>query len=149
MGLDDFSKIPNGHPAILPLISMHAVIILTVVIIIGIAIGSMIADSADENELATGKRQEGLFASTVAFTTKATSGIGGLLAGTALDLIEFPTQATSGTVPPEKLFALGVAVGPVEMLLYLLSLAFLRNYRLTRARHSEILQELAERKRSE
>ncbi len=140
---------PNGHPAILPLIIIHAVIIATVVIIIGIAIGSMIADSADENELVTGKRQEGLFASAIAFTTKATSGIGGLLAGTALDLIEFPTQAASASVPPEKLFALGLAVGPVEMLLYLLSLSFLRNYRLTRARHSEILQELAARKRSE
>ena len=45
----------------------------------------MIADTVDENELITGKRQEGMFASAIAFSAKATSGIGGFLAGVALD----------------------------------------------------------------
>ena len=70
------------------------------------------------------------------------------MAGIALDVIAFPAQAELGTVAPEKLFALGVAVGPIEMLLYLLSLVFLRQYRLTRAQHSEVIRKLAIRNRA-
>jgi Na+/melibiose symporter-like transporter len=137
---------PNGHPALLPIILVHVVLLVTGAIIIGIVISSMIADTVDENELVTGKRQEGMFASAIAFTAKATSGVGGFLAGVALDLIAFPTQAEPGTVPPDKVDALGLAVGPVMMLLYLLSLVFLSRYRLTRARHGEVLHELARRR---
>ena len=106
----------------------------------------MIADTVDENELITGKRQEGMFSSAIAFTAKATSGVGGFLAGVALDVIAFPTQAEPGTVPPHKIDALGFAVGPVLMVLFLLSLIFLQKYQLTRARHSRVLLELARRR---
>lgn len=136
---------PNGHPALLPLLVGHTVILVTAVIIIGIVLSSMIADVIDENELITGKRQEGMFSSAIAFTSKATSGIGGFLAGTALDVIAFPTQAAPGTVPDEKLVLLGLAVGPCMFILFLLTLIFLRRYRITRARHTEILEELERR----
>jgi len=137
---------PNGHPALLPIIVVHTVLLVTAIIIIGIVIASMIADTVDENELVTGKRQEGMFASAISFTAKATSGVGGFLAGLALDAIAFPTQAEPGSIPAEKVDALGFAVGPVLMGLYVLSMVFLRRYRLTRARHEEILAELARRR---
>jgi Na+/melibiose symporter-like transporter len=133
---------PNGHPALLPLLIVHSVVLVTAIIIIGIVLASMVADVIDENELITGKRQEGMFSSAIAFTAKATSGVGGFLAGLALDLIAFPTQAAPGQVPDEKLFLLGLAVGPCMFVLYLLTLVFLRRYRITRARHQEILDEL-------
>ena len=44
-------------------------------------------------------------------SAKATSGVGGFLAGAALDLIAFPTQAEPGTVSPEKIDALAVPSG--------------------------------------
>jgi len=137
---------PNGHPALLPMLLIHAVVLVAGAIVIGIVVASMIADTVDENELVTGKRQEGMFASAIAFTAKATSGVGGFLAGMALDLIAFPTQAAPGTIPPEKVDALGFAVGPMMMALYMLSLVFLSRYRLTRARHAEVLRELARRR---
>jgi GPH family glycoside/pentoside/hexuronide:cation symporter len=118
----------------------------TAVIIIGIVMSSMIADVIDESELSTGKRQEGMFSSAIAFTSKATSGIGGFVAGIALDLIAFPTRAAPGTVSEDKLMLLGLAVGPCMFALYLLTLVFLRRYSITRARHSEILEELDRRK---
>jgi GPH family glycoside/pentoside/hexuronide:cation symporter len=136
----------NDHPALLPIIFAHGVIIVSLVVAIGIVVGSMIADLVDENELATHKRQEGMFASTIAFTTKATSGIGGLLAGVALDLIAFPRQVESAVIDPEKVFALGLAVGPGLMALYLAMLVFLARYELTRERHGEILAELERRR---
>jgi len=139
---------PNGHPALMPLLIGHSVILVTGLIILGILLSSMIADVVDENELVTGKRQEGMFFSVIAFTSKATSGIGGFLAGVALDLIAFPKQAAPGTVTDDKLFLLGLAVGPCMFLLFLLSLVFLRRYGITRVRHAEIIEEIERRKRA-
>lgn len=106
----------------------------------------MIADIVDENELATGQRQEGMFVAAVTFVDKATDGIGGLLAGIALDLIHFPRGAAPGTVPPDTLFNLGLVVGPGLMVLYSLSLIFFSRYRLTRERHQEIFTALEHRR---
>jgi len=139
---------PNGHPALMPLLIGHSVILVTGLIILGILLSSMIADVVDENELVTGKRQEGMFSSVIAFTSKATSGIGGFLAGVALDLIAFPKQAAPGTVTDDKLFLLGLAVGPCMFVLFLLSLVFLRRYGITRVRHAEIIEEIERRKRA-
>lgn len=137
---------PNGHPALLPILFVHQTLLVTLVVTIGIVVGSMIADLVDENELATHKRQEGMFSSTIAFTGKATSGLGGFLAGIALDAIAFPRQVEGVQVPAEKVFALGLAVGPGLMLLYLGTLFFLSRYELTRDRHMEILDQLEERR---
>ena len=60
----------NGHPALLRLLITHATVMVTAVIVIGILLASMVADVIDENELATGKRQEGMFSSAIAFTMK-------------------------------------------------------------------------------
>ena len=64
----------------------------------------------------------------------------------ALDVIRFPTQASPGEVGDEQVFLLGLAVGPCMFVLYLLTLIFLRQYRITRARHEEVLAELARRR---
>jgi len=140
---------PNGHPLLLYLISGHSVLLVTLVIIIGIVLSSMVADTMDEGELRTGKRQEGMYASAVSFTGKAVSGIGGFLAGVGLDLIAFPRASVDGlapTVPAEKIFALGLVVGPAMMVLWLCSLIFLSRYRITRERHAETLAELERRR---
>jgi Na+/melibiose symporter-like transporter len=136
----------NGDPMLLPIILIHGVLLVTGVIAIGILIASMIADAIDEAELSTGKRQEGMFMSAIAFSAKATSGVGGFFAGLVLDLIHFPTQADPGSVPPEKIFKLGLAVGPGLLLFYLLMLYFISRYRITRERHREILSELERRR---
>jgi Na+/melibiose symporter-like transporter len=135
----------NGTPALMPLLIAHSTCLVTVLIIIGITLSSMIADAIDENDLLTGKRQEGMFSSTIAFTSKATSGVGGFVAGIVLDVISFPTQAAPGSVAQEKVFLLGLAVGPCMFLLFLPSLLFLRRYGITRARHAEILATLEQR----
>lgn len=138
----------NRDPTLLYLILLHAIILVAAVVAIGISIASMIADVADENELVTGKRQEGMFVSAIAFTAKATSGIGSFVAGIVLDIIDFPTMAEVGTIAPDKVFKLGLAVGPGMMLLYLLTLMFLSRYRITGERHREVLAELARRAES-
>ena len=86
-----------------------------------------------------------MFSSAIAFTTKAASGVGGLMAGIALDLIAFPRQAEAGAVAADKVFLLGFAVGPCMGALFLLTLVFLSRYRITRAAHLDTLRRLAAR----
>ena len=136
----------NGDPRLLPLIVAHSVLSVASVVAIGIIVASMLADVVDEGELVTGLRQEGIFTATISFAAKATSGLGGLVAGIALDAIAFPRGAAPGSVPAEQVAALGLAVGPGLVTLYLLTLFFLSRYRITRERHREILGELDRRR---
>ena len=133
----------NRDPLLLWLIIGHAVVLVTMVVAIAIIVSSMLADVVDQSELSTGKRQEGMFGAAIAFTAKAASGVGGLLAGIALDLVDFPRQAEAGSVAADKITLLGIAVGPCMMVLYLLTLVFLARYRITREDHTEILRRLA------
>jgi Na+/melibiose symporter-like transporter len=122
----------NRDPVLFWLMFVHAAIIVAVVFAVSIIISSMITDVVDQNELETGKRQEGLIISAVTFTQKASSGIGGFVAGIALDLIAFPRGVEAAAVPAEKLFSLGLAVGPGLLTFYLLLLFFLSRYTITR-----------------
>ncbi|HVH08010.1 MAG TPA: hypothetical protein VNE71_18600, partial [Myxococcota bacterium] len=85
------------------------------------------------------------FQAAVAFAVKAASGLGGFFAGVALDVIAFPRGADAGPVTPDKVRALGLAVGPGLMAFYFLTLFFMTRYRITRARHREVLAELERR----
>ena len=63
----------------------------------------MMADLMDEQELATGRRQEGVFSAAISFSAKATSSLGLIIGGSLLDfVIAFPTQADIGTVDDKK-----------------------------------------------
>jgi Na+/melibiose symporter-like transporter len=95
----------NRDPTLFWLMFVHAAIIVAVIFAVSIIIASMITDVVDENELATGKRQEGLIISAVTFTQKAASGIGGFVAGIALDLIAFPRGVGVAAIPADKLFS--------------------------------------------
>jgi len=142
---------PNGSPQLLAALVIHVAFLVTCGVAIGILIGSMISDTIDQNELVTGKRQEGVFSSAIAFSAKAASGVGTLLAGTALDLIAFPRPDPGAPPPqiaPEQATALGWIVGPGLLGLWLCTLFFLSRYRLTRSEHARVMVELERRARS-
>ena len=107
-----------------------------------IAGGSMLADVADEHELLTKRRQEGIFFGALSFAGKSAAGLGGLIAGATTDLIGFPKQAKVGEVPEATLDALAVVYGPGIVFLALIAQPFIWRYRLSRERHAEILREL-------
>ncbi len=77
----------------------------------------MLADTADEHEWLFGVRREGLFFSGLTLAYKAASGLGGLMAGLALDAIHFPTnlaaQGTSIAISNEVLHMLALISGPL------------------------------------
>jgi GPH family glycoside/pentoside/hexuronide:cation symporter len=112
--------------------------------------GSMMADVCDEHEHNTGRRQEGAFFAAVAFSAKATSGFGAVIAGWALEFIDWPVGAdirTAADVPPETLLNMGLFYGPMIASLGFISVLFYTFYNLTPKRHEEILIELADRRR--
>jgi Na+/melibiose symporter-like transporter len=111
-----------------------------------VAATSMMADLTDEHEFDTGRRQEGIFFGALAFSGKASSGLGHGLAGLALDWIGFPANAERGSVAPDVIRHLGMIYGPGTILILALGVAYFARYQLTGARVAEIQRVLAERR---
>ncbi len=132
----------NNTPWLFPIMVVHTIISVTLIIMFGIVQSSMLADIVEESEISTGRREEGLFFAARTFAAKATSGIGTLFAGIALDLIHFPRGALQGTVPADAVFDLGMIYGPMLMIFYLLALGAMCFYRITRKGHEHHLRVL-------
>ena len=105
-----------------------------------VGIGTAMADIADENELQTGRRQEGVFFGASAFAIKCSAALGSFLAGVVLTLIDWPTGSAVRTadIPPDTLLLLAVLTGPITALAALPGLALLRGYRLNRKQLRDI-----------
>ncbi len=109
----DVSWFPdNESPWILRLMVLRYLIMATVAPIIFSSINSMFADIADEHELETGERREGIIYSARSFTQKATGAIGVIVGGFIIDLIAFPAGARTGSVDADTIWWLGFAEGP-------------------------------------
>lgn len=107
---------------------------------------SMMADLTDEHEYDTGRRQEGIFFGALAFSGKASSGLGHGIAGVALDLIGFPANADRGSVSPEVIHRLGMVFGPGTILILIIGVVYFARYQLTAARVSEMQKVLEQRR---
>lgn len=141
---------PTGETAVVTILFCNA--LLTGAALVGAAIGaqSMMADAVDEHEHLFGIRREGLFFSGLALAVKAASGLGGFLAGAALDLIHFPTgiAGRGGTLHLSTTLVrnLGLIAGPLPAAITLLAPLALLGYALSRDRHAEILTQLQSRR---
>lgn len=135
----------NDSTLLLPLMVFHQSAEVTMLVIFGIVQSSMLADIVEENELRYGRREEGLFFAARTFALKATSGVGTLLAGIILQVIQFPRGVAAGEVPAEALFKLGVIYGPVLAVLFLTALIGISFYRITRRDHADNLDIIARR----
>ncbi len=140
----------NGSPFLIVFIMGHGLFLVAAAIQIGILNSSMVMDATDEHEVEVGERREGTFIAVTTFTTKAVSGLGNLIGGTLLDVIEFPVgsvDAAVGNVPEETIIKLGLIAGPGMVVFHLCGLWFLSRLRLTRERYAEISTTLSERRR--
>ncbi len=116
--------------------------------ILNISVMSALADIADDHELKTGRRQEGIFYSARTFFAKVTNGIGHVVAGIALDVIEFPQGVPANQIHPDKIAALGIIDGPFAMIWGLIAAAIYAGYRIDKAYHAEVQSELNARAKS-
>ncbi len=110
--------------------------------VIGATQNSMLADVADEHELETGIRREGVLYAVRAFSSKATAAFGTLFGGALLSAIDFPEKAVRGEVPADTVWNLGLVAGPATSTFSLLALLFYLRYDIDRHRHAEIVSKL-------
>ncbi len=133
----------NGTPVLLPILFLFNLITITLVIMSGILTSSMVADIVEDSEVITGRRSEGVFVAANSFVQKAVSGVGILASTVLLGVIGFPHDAKPGAVDPAVVRRLGLVYAPLLVGLYLIALAFLSTYRITREGHEENLRKLA------
>jgi glycoside/pentoside/hexuronide:cation symporter, GPH family len=137
----------NGDDRLLVLLVLDSVLRAYLATTALIMFVSMVADTLDVQELETGLRQEGVFNSALAFSSKATSGVGLLVAGALLDMVVgFPRGAGAGAVEPAILVRLGVMDGFVVPLFNLVWMFLALKYRITREQHAAVRQQLGQRR---
>jgi Na+/melibiose symporter-like transporter len=138
----------NGSPGLLPFLLVFMFGFYLSVAMLMISALSALADIADEHELNTGRRQEGVFYAARTFFLKMSSGLGHVVAGVALDLIKFPAGAKPGEVAQDVVFKLGLLDGPIAAIPAFISIAFYASYRIDRTKHIEIQRALEARRAS-
>jgi Na+/melibiose symporter-like transporter len=128
----------NGSGVLFALAFLHQFIVVVAVMIWQSFVPSMIADVADEHEVETGERKEGVFFAALAFAIKVPTGLGNALGGLLVGWVVLPVGAQPGTIDADALFRLGLAAGPIVAASFLVPLYLLTRFHLTRARHAEL-----------
>ena len=131
----------NGSYELVFFISIFLVFLVTFNIVGIMVRDSMIGDIADEVELQSGKRQEGILFAAVGFMQKLNAGLGTFFAGQVLSLINFDRLNHTA----EQAYTLAFVQGPVTTLLMIIPIIIFSMYSLTAQRHRDILEKLKSR----
>ncbi len=142
-----FDVLPSNDDPWLLIILVSNAIFSAFIISLGIIIGpSLMADVLDEQELRTGKRQEGIFFSASGFAYKAISGLGVVVAGFIIDWLQLPRGVNPADVDPTIIRNLGIVAGICLPSLMLIPIfAYGRWYSITQGRYVEIRAALDKR----
>ena len=128
----------NGSYELVFFISTFLVFLVTFNIVGIMVRDSMIGDIADEVELQSGKRQEGILFAAVGFMQKLNAGLGTFFAGQVLSLINFDRLNHTA----EQAYTLAFVQGPVTTLLMIIPIIIFSMYSLTAQKHRDILEKL-------
>lgn len=137
---------PNGTEALYWTIMIVTVFDIALIIAYQMLAASMVADIVEENELATGRRSEGIYFAGISFMRKLAQGMGVLTASFILAVASItpgmrPTEASA-----ESIATLGFGYAIVLLSLWMLMLLSVKFYRISREDHEKNLQALAERR---
>lgn len=139
---------PEDQSVLIPILVGVAVFSTIGILHAGVSGASMMGDIADEHELRHGRRQEGVYFGSHNFALKCTGAVGNLVAGFALDLVNFPVNSRPGEVPEQVLFDFGL-VYVVIVVMVVVALWVFWPYDMSRERHATIRTELSRRQNSE
>ncbi len=137
--------LPEDGGIVFALVFLNYAIWVTTSIVRTISNHALLADIADEHELETGQRQEGVLFAAAFFAAKFISGFGYLVAGPFLDLIGLQTGALPGEAPRSVILGLGIMMGPALALLMLVPLWMSMKLDVSLAGHMAVQQALRER----
>jgi len=130
-------------PAMVPWLFLDGVIRGILGITAAILITAMLADVVEDAELRTGRRSEGLFFAFTSLIQKAVSGVGVMVAGLLLTVVEFPMGAKPSEVDPTVIRNLALVYMPTLAVLYGAAVVVMQAYRITRESHAETVRVLA------
>ena len=131
----------KGTTSLVLFLCIPLVFISTLSIAGNMARDSMIGDIADEVDLQSGKRQEGVLYSAVSFVQKVNTAIGALTGGITLWIFDI----SKDTPTDDQAYSLFLVQGVVGPILFVIPLLFFYFYTLDRKRHAEILEKIRNR----
>jgi Na+/melibiose symporter-like transporter len=111
-----------------------------------VASAVMFSEITDEYHYVTRISQTGMIFGLITFGNKAASGLGKVISGSFLELSHFPSKDRMDLLTPEIMAKLVYMLSGYIFLFAVIGFIVLNTYRLTRARHDEILRGLEEMK---
>jgi len=139
-----FDLLPDNSTVVFALIYVNWAIHMTMTIVRVITVHSLLADIVDEQELATGKRQEGVVFAVAFFSSKFMGAFGYVIVGPFLDLIGLQAGAQPGEVSSTVMWGLGLLMGPGLAIIMLLPIWMSFKLNMSHASHLEVRQALSE-----
>ncbi|MDR7084227.1 glucuronide carrier protein [Arthrobacter ginsengisoli] len=115
------------------------------VLAVNIVVWALEADTVEYGEWKTGVRTEGITYALFSFTRKTGQAVGGALAAYALALGGYKAGAAQTA---EAVFGIQLAAGAIPAVLTIVAVAVISKYKLTDARHAEILADIRSRRES-
>jgi Na+/melibiose symporter-like transporter len=139
----------NGSPLIFWYVFFNTMFDTALIITFQILSYSMMADLAEQSQIKTGRRSEGVFASAITFTEKVVNGVGLMMAGFILTLAGIKTGADANHVSHESLFRLGAIFVPTILTLWMAMVGVISFYTISRDSHAATLKTLEGRQAAE
>jgi len=133
----------NGTTLLLVLLYLQGTVNTFLSILRTIAHHSILADIADEHELRTGRRQEGVLFSVAAFAEKFVMGFGYIFVGPFLDIIGLEASMAPGMVPETILLSIGIMIGPIMTLILIIPWWMVSRLDVSRERSKQVQAALA------
>ena len=141
-----FDMLPaNGDPIIFWFNLIFGIVDLGLIICFNIFVASMLADLAEQSELETGRRSEGILAAAITFAKKSVQGLGVLMASFVLTLAQFPKGVSVDDVSDQAIWDLGAYFVPIVTAIYLVMIGALTSYKLSKEDFEENLRRLQDR----
>ena len=139
----------NGTTLVFVLVFVNGAFSIGLGILRTVSVYSILADIADENELATGRRQEGVFFAATTFALKFVMGFGYMVGGPLLDLVGLHGGIAPGEASKSALFGIGIVVGPVVTVLLLIPWRMAARLDVSKKRLNQVQAALHEREVSQ
>ncbi len=130
---------PHGDPMAFTIVLVCNTVCGIGIGLLGVMMGSMVADITDQHEARHGVRHEGIYYAALAFAAKFVAGAGTLLSGIIVDAAGITRSATAANADPEAMRTLAICTGPGVLILIAITVVVASTYSISRAEHSRIL----------
>jgi len=137
-----------GTPKALGVYTFYCIVTVTLSIISGVMIDSMMADVVEDGEVSTHRRSEGLYFAAKGFAGKAISGGGIIFAGNVVSFVGLDKVTSAAEMTWHMRYDMVMFKEPVTMLLMVVAIALLLRYRIGLEEHNANLAKLSARKLS-